>query len=63
MNRRSNGEEFLGQGTRDRIWLNVLLFVLTAYTTTAAGVRMAVAMHVAVSPESLPRDLYSQELL
>ena len=53
----------MGQGTRDRIWLNVLLFVLTAYTTTAAGVQMAVAMHVAVSPESLPRDLYSTELL
>lgn len=63
MNRSMNGDVFPGRDAKDRIWLNVLLFVLTAYTTTAAGVRMAVAMHVAVSPESLPRDLYSPELL
>ena len=49
--------------TTDRIWLNVVLFVLTAYTTTAAGVQMAVGMQMAVTPGSLPRDFLSTELL
>lgn len=47
----------------DRIRLNVLLFALTAYTTTAAGVQMAVAMRLTVSPESLPPDSLSLSLL
>ena len=63
MSRRMNGDTFPGRDTGNRIWLNVLLFVLTAYTTTVAGVEMAVAMQVAVSPASFPGDLHSTELL
>ena len=62
MNQRMNGNIFRERDTRDRIWVNVLLFALTAYTTTTAGVHMAVSMRMAVSPESLPPDLLSAAL-
>ncbi len=40
--------------TRDGIRLQVTLFLLTVYTTTAVGTQMALGMQFALSPETIP---------
>lgn len=40
--------------SRDRLWLHLVLFLATVYTTTAAGTEMALSRMAALSPESLP---------
>ena len=39
-----------------RVWLQAVLFILTAYTTTAAGMQMALGMEFTIHPESVPHD-------
>jgi hypothetical protein len=39
-----------------RVWLQAGLFILTAYTTTAAGMQMALGMEFTLHPESIPLD-------
>ena len=38
------------------VWLQAVLFILTVYTTTAAGMQMALGMQFTIYPETVPQD-------
>ena len=46
------------QPARERVWVNALLFLVTVYTTTAAGMWSSVSLAEAVDPAALDWTIY-----
>lgn len=57
--------EYVGssQASQDRMWVHLVLFLLTAYTTTLAGMQLALSTKLTLYPEELRSGLDSLWIL
>ena len=51
------------RGSRDRIGVHLVLFLVTAYTTTLAGMELAIGAKLVLQPEALPPGFDSLSIL